>query len=99
MRSGQRAFIRLTAYSQRNRQPLIGNVVSVSPDSLIDEASGLSYYLARIALPELAATDYSDAQLYPGMQAEIMIQVGSRSPVDYLIQPIRESMNRALREG
>lgn len=99
VRSGQRAFIRLTAYSQRNRQPLIGNVVSVSPDSLIDEASGLSYYLARIALPELAATDYSDAQLYPGMQAEIMIQVGSRSPVDYLIQPIRESMNRALREG
>ena len=32
------------------------------------------------------------------MQAEVMIQVGARSPVDYLIQPIRESMNRALRE-
>jgi HlyD family type I secretion membrane fusion protein len=98
VRAGQTAFIRLTAYSQRNRQPLEGVVSSVSADSLIDEATGLSYYLARVALPELEGTDYADSELYPGMQAEVMIQVGARSPMDYLLQPIRESMNRALRE-
>ena len=98
VRAGQNAFVRLTAFSQRNRQPLEGEVISVSADSLLDEATGLSYYLARVSLPDLADTDYADGELYPGMQAEVMIQVGARSPIDYLIQPIRESMNRALRE-
>ncbi|MEM1404963.1 MAG: HlyD family type I secretion periplasmic adaptor subunit [Pseudomonadota bacterium] len=98
VRAGQMAFVRLTAFSQRNRQPLEGKVVSVSADSLIDEASGLSYYLARVELPALENTDYAGGELYPGMQAEVMIQVGARSPIDYLVQPIRESMNRALRE-
>lgn len=98
VRAGQSAFVRLTAYSQRNRQPLEGKVSSVSADSLVDEATGLSYYLARVELPSLQGTDYADGELFPGMQAEVMIQVGARSPLDYVLQPIRESMNRALRE-
>lgn len=37
-------------------------------------------------------------EIYPGMQAEVMIQVGERSPLDYLLQSIKDSINRALRE-
>ena len=98
VRAGQDAFVRLTAFSQRNRQPLKGEVVSVSADSLVDEATGLTYYLARVSLPDIADTDYADGELYPGMQAEVMIEVGARSPINYLLQPIQESMNRAMRE-
>lgn len=98
VRAGQTAMVRLTAFSQRNRQPLEGKVTSVSADSLTDEVTGAPYYLARVELPDFAGTDYADGELYPGMQAEVMIQVGARSPLDYLVQPIRESMNRALRE-
>jgi hypothetical protein len=37
-------------------------------------------------------------EIYPGMQAEVMIQVGARSPLDYLLKPLKDSMNRAMRE-
>ncbi|TXS89481.1 HlyD family type I secretion periplasmic adaptor subunit [Parahaliea maris] len=98
VRAGQTAFVRLTAFNQRNREPLNGEVLSVSADSLVSEESGLSYYLARISLPPISSEAYRDMSLYPGMHAEVMIQVGDRSPLDYLLQPITDSMNRALRE-
>jgi HlyD family secretion protein len=98
VRAGQIAFVRLTAFNQRNLLPLEGEVISVSPDSLTDEQTGARYYLARISLPPLEGELYKNREVYPGMQAEVMIQVGERSPLDYLLQPLKDSMNRALRE-
>ena len=98
VRAGQKAFVILTAFNQRNRLPLEGTVASVSADSLTDEQTGARYYLARVDLPPLGHASYQDMEIYPGMQAEVMIQVGDRTPLNYLLQPIWDSMNRALRE-
>jgi HlyD family type I secretion membrane fusion protein len=98
VRAGQKAFVILTAFNQRNRLPLEGTVASVSADSLTDEQTGARYYLARVDLPPIGHTSYQGMEIYPGMQAEVMIQVGNRTPLDYLLQPIKDSMNRALRE-
>jgi len=54
--------------------------------------------LARIALPPPGDDRFQGMEIYPGMQAEVMIQVGERSPLDYLLQSIKDSINRALRE-
>jgi HlyD family type I secretion membrane fusion protein len=98
VRAGQKAFVILTAFNQRNRLPLEGTVASVSADSLTDEQTGARYYLARVDLPPIGDASYQDIEVYPGMQAEVMIQVGARTPLNYLLQPIWDSMNRALRE-
>jgi membrane fusion protein, type I secretion system len=98
VRAGQLAFVRLTAFNQRNLLPIEGTVASVSADSLIDEQTGGRYYLARVTLPPPGDEAFQGMEIYPGMQAEVMIQVGERSPLDYLLQPLRDSMNRALRE-
>lgn len=98
VQAGQPAFVRLTAFNQRNLQPIEGTVSSVSADSLADEQTGQRYYLARIALPPPDHESFQGMEIYPGMQAEVMIQVGERSPLDYLLQPLRDSMNRAMRE-
>ncbi|MEP4486834.1 MAG: HlyD family type I secretion periplasmic adaptor subunit [Halioglobus sp.] len=98
VRAGQKAFVILTAFNQRNRLPLEGTVASVSADSLTDEQTGARYYLARVDLPPIGDASYQDMEIYPGMQAEVMIQVGDRTPLNYLLQPIWDSMNRALRE-
>ena len=34
----------------------------------------------------------------PGMPAEVMIVTGARTPIDYLLKPIVDSLGRALRE-
>ena len=40
----------------------------------------------------------SSLALQPGMPAEVMIVTGARTPIDYLLTPIVESLGRALRE-
>ena len=37
-------------------------------------------------------------QLVPGMPVEAMIQIGERSFLRYITQPIRDSFTRAFRE-
>jgi HlyD family type I secretion membrane fusion protein len=90
------AEVRLTALPQRNAKPLMGKLVSVSADRLIDQRTGESYYLGRIELSKTAA---QDAPLYPGMQAEVIIETGAWTPFEYLIKPVLQSFNRAMRES
>lgn len=75
-----------------------GAVTYVSPDSMTDERTGMSCFLARIDVPEESLVDVSEEPMQPGMPAEAMIRTGERTAIDYLTQPIVESMNRAWRE-
>lgn len=93
------AQVRLSAYRARYVPPLKGKVVYVSADSFTDERTGIPFYTARVEvdLDEIEALD-QDVKLYPGMPAETLIVTGARSFLNYLIDPIRASMNRAFRE-
>ena len=58
-----------------------------------------SLYLARISIPEQEAARLGEDQvLRPGIPADVMIKTGERTALDYLIQPIRDSVMRAWRE-
>ena len=74
-----------------------GNVVAVSADSLTDARRGHSYYAARARLGDLSPLP-SGAALQPGMPAEVMIVTGERTALQYLIDPLRSRVARALRE-
>ena len=97
--AGLPAQVRLTAFSARSFIPVAGEVTQVSADHLVDEATGLTYFQARIALDQdsLSAA-LEGSPLYPGMQAEVMIVTGQRTTLDYLLQPLIQSFNRAFRE-
>lgn len=94
-----KAEVRLTATSGRNQRALDGRVRSVSADRLLDDRTGAPYFLARVELedPDLKAK-LAGVDLYPGMPAEVIIVTGERTPLDYLLQPLRTSFRRALRE-
>ena len=92
------AKVRLTAFTQRNLRPIDGTVISVSADSLTNERTGETYYLARIELSANPTEALDGASLYPGMQAEVMIVSGARTALDYLIAPISRTFDRAMRE-
>ena len=95
---GLEAEVRLTAFKQRNLAPLEGRVTKVSADSLTDERTGLTYYLARVNITSDIDAALDGAELYPGMPAEVMIVTGERTALDYFIRPIQGSFNRAMRE-
>ncbi|MEI8608177.1 HlyD family type I secretion periplasmic adaptor subunit [Enterovibrio norvegicus] len=96
--AGMKAQIRLTALSMRSVKPLNGELLTVSADRLVDEQSGLAYYLARVELVDDVQEMLNGIALYPGMQAEVMLLTEPRTPFNYLMKPLTESFNRAFRE-
>ena len=95
---GLLADVRLTAFNQRTTPSIEGQVIYVSADSMTNERTGESYYIARISVTEEEIAKLNAGPLQPGMPAEAMIRTGSRTALSYLMQPIVESMQRAWRE-
>ncbi len=98
VKPGLPAHVRFTALNQRRVQPVEGKVIRVSADRLLDDRTGEIYYRTLIALNENFQAVLGDEELYPGMQVEVMIVTGARTPLDYFFQPITNSVNRAFRE-
>ena len=95
---GLKAEIKLSAF-RADEMPVINGVVeNVSPDSLIDQQSGQSYYTVRIVLAKGAKLP-NDKPLYPGMPVEVLIITGERTALSYLVEPLSRSFSRSLREN
>jgi multidrug efflux pump subunit AcrA (membrane-fusion protein) len=95
---GQLAEVRILAFKQRTTKPLKGQFAFVSADKLIDKNSGEPYFRAHIKVNKSEAQQIAGRKLIPGMPAEIIIKTGSRTALDYIIDPVLASMNRAWRE-
>ncbi|KFC70036.1 AprE protein [Bosea sp. LC85] len=94
---GAETRVRLTAFNARLMPPLISKVTYVAADQLVDEKTGIAYFIVRAEIaPESLAQN--KVTLHAGMAAEVLIVNGSRRAVDYLLAPFAESFNRAFRE-
>jgi HlyD family secretion protein len=65
---------------------------------LVEEKSGMPYYLAQIDIDPESLRRAPNVALYPGMPADVLIETGTRLAIDYLLTPFTESINRAFRE-
>ncbi|MCJ7995721.1 HlyD family type I secretion periplasmic adaptor subunit [Rhizobium cremeum] len=95
---GQKAVLRLSAFSQRTTPELNGHVNRVAADLSTDEKSGLTYYLVRLSISHEEMQKLGGLTLVPGMPAEAMIKTGDRTALSYLVKPISDQINRAFRE-
>ncbi len=89
--------VRLSAFKMRSTPLLRGEVINISPDVIINQQTGESYYIAQITLPKVE-TDKIDEEILPGMPAEILIETGSRTPMEYMLEPLESVIERALNE-
>jgi HlyD family secretion protein/epimerase transport system membrane fusion protein len=95
---GLEADVQLTAFKQRTTPLLLGTVNYVSADRLIDSRSGDPYYLARVLVSDKEVKRLGEHKLQPGMPADVMIKTGTRTALQYLIQPFTDSLDKAWRE-
>lgn len=93
---GQAADIRLTALPQRTTPLLPGKVSYISPDALTVE-DGATFYLVQL-VPDSAEARSPLAELQPGMAAEVFIRTKPRTALEYLLEPVTDTMMRAFRE-
>ncbi len=96
---GQTAEVRFSAFNRRSTLPINAKVVIVSADRLVDPTTNTPYYNTTIELLEDPAIKLSGAAIHPGMQTEVIIRTGERTTLNYLIAPLTQSFNRALREN
>lgn len=93
VQAGQAVRLTLPAFSGREAPEVEGTIVQVSADTLEDK-QGVAFYVARIAL-----VPPPGVILTPGMPAEAFIRTGTRSPMDYLLQPFTSYFDKAFRES
>lgn len=96
---GLRAEVRLTPYKTRSVPTLVGHVRQVSADAVIDDKTGEAFYEAQVILPPNALREVPSVRLVSGMPAEVFIQTGERSLLQYFSQPLIDSFRRAFRES
>jgi HlyD family secretion protein len=98
VRSGQKAFVRFSAFNQRVTPQLIGIVSYVSADTSHDQQTQAAYFTVRVTLPEDERRRLAGLQLVSGMPAEVFMQTGSRTMMSYLLKPITDQLRRAFVE-
>ncbi|GAA0649668.1 HlyD family type I secretion periplasmic adaptor subunit [Sphingomonas ursincola] len=96
----QRAKVDVTAYDSAIYGSLEGKVASISPDAVIDERTGESFYLVRVVTSAAALTDKSGRKLPigSGMVASVSLLGDKRSVLSYILTPITRLTDEAFRE-
>jgi membrane fusion protein, type I secretion system len=99
---GAKAVVRIMAGNRRTVPEISGVVTRVSADLAHEQANGAqpsqAYYTVRVSLPAEEVARLNDLHLLPGMPAEVFIQTSPRSPLQYLLKPLHEQMERTFRE-
>ena len=95
---GKKADIRFSAFKNATTPEIEGKVVRLSADRLMNEQTGMPYYLARVALTEEGAQALGALKLQPGMPAEVLINTGNRTMLQYLMQPATDAFARSMIE-
>jgi HlyD family secretion protein len=101
--TGAIAAVRIMSGNQRTTPVIIGRVMRVSADIEREQQKNSAepaqaYYTVRIALPADEVARLTDIHLVPGMPAEVFIQTHERTPLQYLLKPLREQIARTFRE-
>jgi epimerase transport system membrane fusion protein len=95
---GLSASVRFTALNTRITPTVDGRVKTVSADRLVDQQTGMPYYLARIEIPDDQIVRLEGQPLVPGMPADVMIVTGERTVLQYLLRPLSDALARSMRE-
>jgi epimerase transport system membrane fusion protein len=99
---GQSAEVRFSAFKSRSTPKIDGTLISLSADRLIDEKSPTQepYYLARVAITSKGIQSLleSELKLLPGMPAEVLIHTGDRTMLQYLADPLKDTIARSFIE-
>ncbi|MBP0049710.1 HlyD family type I secretion periplasmic adaptor subunit [Marinobacterium sp. AK62] len=96
--AGKLADIRFSAFKSATTPIIEGQVEHISADRLTNEENGMPYYLARVALTEKGRRDLGELVLVPGMPAEVLINTGERTLLEYLVQPATNAFARSFIE-
>lgn len=96
--AGQSAQLVFSSFDPQSTPRLTAEVLSVSPDVVVDSRTGQSYYRANLTVSPDELARLEDMSLLPGMPVEAYLQTGERTVLTYLLDPIYRHLQRGFRE-
>ncbi|MFG1477940.1 HlyD family type I secretion periplasmic adaptor subunit [Xanthobacter sp. V4C-4] len=95
---GRPAHVRVRAFNQRATPELSGTVDRIAPDTSRDPQTGAVFYAVRVAVAAGELARLSPHTVAAGMQADVFVRTVDRTPLDYLVKPLRDQVAKAFRE-
>jgi multidrug efflux pump subunit AcrA (membrane-fusion protein) len=94
---GMEALVQLTALQRRTTPAVKGVVTYVAADRITTKDA--DYYAIKVRIDDGELKNIgAHMQLYPGMPAEVMIPTLKRTALDYMLQPLTDTVFRSFRE-
>ena len=90
--------IMFPALNQRTIPNIPGKVLTLSADRLIDEATNIPYYLAQVEVTPDGVEILQNETIRAGMPAAVLIRLGERTMLNYLLKPFIERLDRSFKE-
>ena len=98
LRPNQKAVIKMTAYDFSVYGSLIGEVERISADTIIDEEGRSFYHIYVRTQQNFLEHDGEVLPIIPGMTAQVDILTGHKTVLEYLVNPIVNWREEALKE-
>jgi membrane fusion protein, adhesin transport system len=100
VRMNQKATVNISAYDSAVYGKMAGKVISISPDAIVNEKTGESFYLVRVRTDTSALVTPKGQKLAigPGMTAEVDLLGDKRTVLSYLFTPVSKVSGDAFRE-
>jgi len=100
VRLAQTAKIGITAYDSAVYGRMEGKVIQISPDAVLNEQTGESFYHVQIRTvgKGLKDVDGKPLPIGTGMLADVSLLGNKRSVLSYILTPLTYLKERALRE-
>lgn len=95
---GMRAEVRFPAFRTLHLKPIIGELRSVSRDRIVDEQQGRAYFDGDVEIDFDSVPSSIRERLVAGMAADTVLPTGERTALAYLVAPISQRLNAAMRE-
>lgn len=97
---GQKAIVKFSAYDFSIYGGMVGEVVQISSDTIVDQQKQESYYLVKIKTNQHDAKNrrLASVQIIPGMTANVDIVTGDKTVLQYLLKPIIKAWHNSLTE-
>lgn len=93
---GQPVDLLFLAFNRNTTPRVAGEVVRVSPDRLMDEATRQPYYMARVQVLAQGMQDLQGLRIQPGMPVQAFVRTGERSLLNYLFKPLSDRARTAF---
>ncbi len=95
---GQVATLRFTSFNQKTTPELIGNIKTISANSIVDLQSNASFFKVIVSIEVDQLVLLNDKSLVPGMPVEAFIKTRERTALSYLMKPLLDQVKHAFRE-